>query len=62
MLLKPARMNKSKPGKPSDADVFAEPGFDFFRPPQKQLSGDAAIVENLLVQFDAELVAGRILP
>jgi len=30
--------------------------------PQQQFPGDAAIVENLFVQFDAELVAGGVLP
>jgi len=33
----------------------------FLCPPQKQLPGNSAIVQNLLVQFDAKLVAGCIL-
>jgi len=50
-----------KARKAPDANVLAKAGFDFLRPPQEQFPGNSAIVQNLLVQFDAKLVAGRIL-
>ena len=45
-----------------DADVLAEPHFDFLGPAQQQFPGDATIIQNLFVQFDAEFVAARVLP
>jgi len=51
-----------KTGKPSDADVLTEPGLDFLRPTQQQFPGNAAIIQSLFIQFDAEFVTRSVVP
>ena len=51
-----------EPGKAANVNVIAESVFDFLRTPHDQLACDATVVENLAVEFDAELVARSVLP
>jgi hypothetical protein len=51
-----------KTGKAPDADVLAEPGFNFLRTSQSQFTGNAPIIQSLFVQFDVEFIAGSVSP